>query len=97
MREGNLNHVRIVEAKASTQHNYGAQKGRACIAPTHSRPLHYMGVNGQPYAPAAFTPWERTHGTQCTGVWVGRRAGLDTEVREKISCFCRGSNLDICE
>jgi hypothetical protein len=25
---------------------------------------------------------------------VGPRAGLDTEVRGKISCLCRGSNLD---
>jgi hypothetical protein len=28
------------------------------------------------------------------GGWVGLRAGLDTEVRGKILCFCRGSNLD---
>jgi hypothetical protein len=25
-----------------------------------------------------------TLGTQCTGAWVGRRAGLDTEARGKI-------------
>jgi hypothetical protein len=25
---------------------------------------------------------------------MGLRAGLDTEVRGKISCFCRGSNLN---
>jgi hypothetical protein len=42
----------------------------------------------------ALPPGERTPGTHCTGGWVGPRAGLDTEVRGKISCLCRGSNLD---
>jgi hypothetical protein len=37
---------------------------------------------------------ERIPGTHCTGGWVGRRASLDTEVREKISCLRRGSNPD---
>jgi hypothetical protein len=40
----------------------------------------------------AFTLEERTPGTHCTGGWVGPRAGLDTEVRGKILCPCRGSN-----
>jgi hypothetical protein len=35
---------------------------------------------------------ERTPGSYCTGGWVGLRAGLDTEVRGKILCPCRGSN-----
>jgi hypothetical protein len=39
-----------------------------------------------------FTSVERTPGTHCTGGWVGPRAGLDTEVRGKIICPCRGSN-----
>jgi hypothetical protein len=42
----------------------------------------------------AFTPGERNPGTRCTGGWVGPRAGLDTEVRGKILCLCRGSNPD---
>jgi hypothetical protein len=42
----------------------------------------------------AFTPGERTPGTHCTGVWVGPRAGLDTEDTGKILCPCRGSNPD---
>jgi hypothetical protein len=40
-----------------------------------------------------FTPGERTPSTHCTGGWVGPRAGLDTEVRGKFVCLCRGSNL----
>jgi hypothetical protein len=32
-----------------------------------------------------FSPGERTPSTHCTGGWVGLRAGLDTEVRGKIS------------
>jgi hypothetical protein len=42
-----------------------------------------MGVSGQCHASAALYPWERTSGTDCTGGWVGLRAGLDTEVEEK--------------
>jgi hypothetical protein len=41
-----------------------------------------------------FTPGERTRGTCCTGGWVSPRAGLDTEVRVKISYLYCGSNLD---
>jgi hypothetical protein len=41
-----------------------------------------------------FTPAERTPGTHCTGGWVGPRAGLDTEAREKILWRCRGSDLN---
>jgi hypothetical protein len=39
-------------------------------------------------------PRGRTHGTHCTGGWVGPRAGLDTEDRGKILWSCRGSNPD---
>jgi hypothetical protein len=53
-----------------------------------------MGVNGHLHAPAALCSGERTPGTHCTGGWVGPRAGLDTEVRGKILCPCRRSNLD---
>jgi hypothetical protein len=42
----------------------------------------------------ALTPGERTPGAHCIGGWVGLRAGLDTEVRGKILCPRRGSNLD---
>jgi hypothetical protein len=48
----------------------------------------------QRHAPAALHPRERTPGTQCTGGWVGSRAGLDTEARGKILCLCCGSTLD---
>jgi hypothetical protein len=42
-----------------------------------------MGMSGQRHAPAAIYPRERTPRTHCTGGWVGPRAGLDTENREK--------------
>jgi hypothetical protein len=38
-------------------------------------------------------PEKGPRGTHCTG-WVDPRAGLDTEVRGKILCLCRGSNLE---
>jgi hypothetical protein len=47
-----------------------------------------MGVSGQ-----RFTPGERTPGNHSVGGWVGPRAGLDTEAREKFLRLCRGSNL----
>jgi len=51
-----------------------------------------MGVSGQRHAPAALYPRERTPGTHWIGGWVGLRAGLDTEAREKILCLFRESN-----
>jgi hypothetical protein len=51
-------------------------------------------VSGHRHALPRFTPGERTPGTHCTRGWVGSRAGLDSVVREKISCLCRGSNFD---
>jgi hypothetical protein len=33
-----------------------ALRGRGGIAPTHSRPRHYMGVSGQRHDPAALYP-----------------------------------------
>jgi hypothetical protein len=52
------------------------------------------GLSGQRHAQAALCLGEMTLGTHCTGGWVGLRAGLDTEVRGKIPCPCRESNLD---
>jgi hypothetical protein len=42
------------------------------------------GMNSEREARPRFSPRERTPGTHFTGGWVGPRAGLDTEVREKI-------------
>jgi hypothetical protein len=42
----------------------------------------------------ALPPGERILGTHCTEGWVGPRAGLDTEVRGKINCLCRRSNVN---
>jgi hypothetical protein len=75
-------------------HAMEALGGRGGIAPTHSRPRHYMGVSGQRHAPAALYPRGTDPGTHCTGGWVGPRAGLDTEVRGKILCPRRWSNPD---
>jgi len=59
--------------------------GRGGVAPTHSRPRHWMGVSDQRHAPAALLPpGKGPPGTHWTGGWVGPRAGLDTEVRGKI-------------
>jgi hypothetical protein len=51
------------------------------------------GVSGQRHAPAALYRREWTHGTHCTGGWVGPRTGLDTVARGKILCLFRESNL----
>jgi hypothetical protein len=54
-----------------------------------------MDLSGQRHDPAAHYPRGKDTGTLCTGGWVGPRADLDTKVREKISCPCRRSNLDL--
>jgi hypothetical protein len=65
------------------------------IAPTHSRPRHWIRVSGQRHVPDALYPQGKDPpGTHCTVGWVDPRAGLDTEVRGKILCTCRGSNPD---
>jgi hypothetical protein len=40
------------------------------------------------------SPGKGPPGTHCTGDWVGPRAGLDTEAREKLLCLYRESNLE---
>jgi hypothetical protein len=82
------------QSKAVPLHTTQTLGGRGSIAPTHPCPRYYMGVSGQRQAPAALCPGVRTPGTHCTGGWVDLRAGLDREVRRKILCPCRGSNLD---
>jgi hypothetical protein len=44
--------------------------------------------------PCCFTPGETALGTHCVGGWVGRRAGLDTRKKRRISYPCWESNLD---
>jgi hypothetical protein len=51
-----------------------------------------MGASDQHHAPATLYPRGKHPGTHCTGGWVGPRAGLDAEDKEKILCLCRGSN-----
>jgi hypothetical protein len=63
------------------------------ISKSKAVPLYTMEALGGRDGPR-FTPGERTPGTHCTGGWVGPRAGLETEVRRKILCPCRGSNPD---
>jgi hypothetical protein len=46
-----------------------------------------MVVSGQHDTAAMLYPGERTHGTHWIAGWVGLRAGLDTEAREKILCL----------
>jgi hypothetical protein len=49
--------------------------GRGIAVPFLDRGIR-RGVSGQQHAPAALYPRER-HGTNCTGGWVGPRAGVD--------------------
>jgi hypothetical protein len=50
---------------------------------------------GRGIAPThSICPGERTSGIHCAGGWVRLRAGLDTKVRGKVLCPCRGSNPD---
>jgi hypothetical protein len=51
------------------------------------------GASGQRHARAVLYRRRKDPGTHYTGGWVGPRTGLDTKVRGKLSCLCRGSNL----
>jgi hypothetical protein len=53
-----------------------AHRGSRGIALLFYDQWHYKGVRGQRHAPAALYPQKRP-GTNCTGGWVGPRAGLD--------------------
>jgi hypothetical protein len=63
---------RYAKGKVVPQHTYECTGGR-CIAPTHSRRRHEMGVSGQRHAPAALYLRGKDPGTHCTGSWVGPR------------------------
>jgi hypothetical protein len=56
--------------------------GRRGVAPTHSRPRHWMVVSVT--SRLRFSSGERTPGTHRTGGWVGSRDGLDTEATGKL-------------
>jgi hypothetical protein len=49
------------KGKAVQLHAMEALGGRGGIAPTHSRPRHYVGVSGQNHAPAALLPPGKEH------------------------------------
>jgi hypothetical protein len=53
-------------------------------------------VSGQRQAPAALYPRGKDPGTQWTGCWVGRRAGLDTEARVKNPLPLPGIEPELC-
>jgi hypothetical protein len=80
-----------------SQHLSGGKKGKAI--PQHAYEsaggedvylllIHDLGTRWGEWSASrpgsAFPPGERTPGTHWTEDWVGPRAGLDTEVREKI-------------
>jgi hypothetical protein len=84
----------LLTSKAVPLHAMEARGGRGGIAPTHSRPRHYMGWVVSVTPRPRFYPRGTEPRTHWIGGWVGPRAGLGTEVRGNIFCLCRGSNLD---
>jgi hypothetical protein len=91
---------------AQTCHSGQVIKSKA----VHNTPMEVEGGGGRMYSSYSFTTsaldrceWSASRsgralppgeGTLWTGGWVGPKAGLDTEIRGKIYCLCRGSNLD---
>jgi hypothetical protein len=67
-----------LKAKAVPIHATKALGWRGGMAATHCRTRHLMAMSDQRHARPRFTPSERTHGTHCTGGWVGPSVGLDT-------------------
>jgi hypothetical protein len=88
-------HIPIdIKSKAVPLHAMEALVGRGDIAPTHSRPRHYMGWVVSVTPRPRFTSGGRTPVPIVQAAGWGPRAGLDTEVRGQILCLCRGSNLN---
>jgi hypothetical protein len=75
--------------KAVPQHTYGGAGGERMYS---SYSFTTSALDG--WWVVSVSPGGRTPGTHWTGGWVCTRAGLDSEVRGKISCLCRVSNLD---
>jgi hypothetical protein len=74
----------VTSGKAVTLPPCKWQGREDAYCPTHTWPRHWMGVSGQRHATDALYTRERTAGTCWIGGWVGLRAGLNTEAREKI-------------
>jgi hypothetical protein len=91
---GRPKHSNSKKSKAVPLHAMMALGGIGDIARTHSRPLALDGGEWAVACPGRALSGDRTPGTHCTGGWVDLRAGLDTEVRGKVLCPCRGSNPD---
>jgi hypothetical protein len=84
----NFGQNKVKQSSPATHHG-GTWPGRGSIAPTHSRPRHYMGVRGQCHAPATLDPWyplDRRLG--------GPQSQYGHRLEEKSFCLCQGSNLD---
>jgi hypothetical protein len=64
-----------------------ALEGRGGIAPTHSRPRHWMG------SVVSVTPRPRFIPRKGTLVSIVQEAGWATELEEKSFRLCQGSNL----
>jgi hypothetical protein len=71
--------METVKVKVNQSHNTPME---GCIAPTHSRFRHKMGVSGQRHG-RALPPRKGPSGTHWTRGWVFPRAGLDTEATGK--------------
>jgi hypothetical protein len=82
------------KAKAVPLHATDVVGGRGCIAPTHSRPRHYMGVSGQRHALAALYSRGKAPRYPLTGGWVASEPVWTQRLEEIAFRFCRGSNLD---
>jgi hypothetical protein len=83
------------KGKAVPQHMYRGAGGIGCIAPTHSRSRHKMGVNSQHHAPAVlYPPSKDPRYPLYKGLSEPQSRSGHRGQRRKSFRFCRGSNLD---
>jgi hypothetical protein len=78
-----------MKRKAVPQHTYRGAKGERMYNSYSFTTSALDGVSGQRHAPAAIYPRGKEPRYRLHRRLGGPTAGLDTEVRGKVSCLCR--------
>jgi hypothetical protein len=87
-------HINLVYYYSNLSHYTSRRRLRGEVCSYSFLTFALYGVSGQRHAPSALYPRGKDLRYPLDRRQGGSRAGLDTEVRGKISYLCQGSNLD---